>query len=74
MNSSRTAIAAALSAALLFGASTPFAKILVGDVQPVLLAALLYLGSGIGLGSIRLVRDRRDRPVSRRGNRDRGVP
>jgi drug/metabolite transporter (DMT)-like permease len=52
------AVAAALAAALLFGASTPFAKRLLHDVSPVLLAGLLYLGSGIGLGIIRLARDR----------------
>lgn len=39
----------ALVAALLFGASTPLAKLLVGDVAPLLLAGLLYLGSGLGL-------------------------
>ncbi|MBA4192920.1 MAG: EamA family transporter, partial [Planctomycetaceae bacterium] len=39
----------ALAAAALFGASTPFAKMLVGQVDPVLLAGLLYLGSGCGL-------------------------
>jgi len=39
----------ALFAAALFGASTPFAKLLLGHTQPILLAALLYLGSGIGL-------------------------
>ena len=48
----------ALSAAALFGASTPFAKLLVGNMPPVLLAGLLYLGSGLGLTLIRLVRDR----------------
>jgi drug/metabolite transporter (DMT)-like permease len=48
----------ALLAAALFGASTPFAKLLVGDTPPVLLAGLLYLGSGIGLTLIRFVRDR----------------
>lgn len=48
----------ALLAAALFGASTPFAKLLVGDISPVLLAGLLYLGSGLGLTIIRLVRDR----------------
>ncbi len=31
----------ALAAALMFGASTPAAKVLVGDVSPVLLAGLL---------------------------------
>ncbi len=39
----------ALIAAALFGASTPLAKLLVDDVAPVMLAGLLYLGSGIGL-------------------------
>ena len=39
----------ALIAAALFGASTPLAKILLGRTQPILLAALLYLGSGVGL-------------------------
>src|SRR3954452_2937276 len=39
----------ALASAALFGASTPFAKLLVGDVHPALLAAILYLGSGTGL-------------------------
>ncbi|MDA8095663.1 MAG: EamA family transporter [Betaproteobacteria bacterium] len=42
-------IAAALGAALLFGAGTPLAKLLVHAVNPWLLAGLLYLGSGIGL-------------------------
>lgn len=48
----------AIAAAVLFGASTPLAKLLVGDVSPVLLGGLLYLGSGIGLGLFRVVRDK----------------
>lgn len=47
----------ALSAAALFGASTPFAKLLVGEISPLLLGGLLYLGSGIGLGVTRIIRD-----------------
>jgi drug/metabolite transporter (DMT)-like permease len=39
----------ALAAAALFGASTPFAKLLLGDLPPLGLAGLLYLGSGVGL-------------------------
>lgn len=39
----------ALGAALLFGASTPAAKLLIGQISPQLLAGLLYLGSGLGL-------------------------
>lgn len=49
---------AALGAAVLFGASTPLAKALLRDLSPVLLAGLLYLGSGLGLALIRLIRDR----------------
>ena len=52
----------ALLAAALFGASTPFAKLLVGEMSPWLLAGLLYLGSGLGLAVARLVRDRGWRP------------
>ena len=46
-------IAAALAAALLFGAATPLAARLVGRVDPWLLAALLYLGSGLGISLYR---------------------
>jgi drug/metabolite transporter (DMT)-like permease len=52
------AVAAALAAALLFGASTPIAKQLLRDISPMLLAGLLYLGSGVGLSIARLLRDR----------------
>ncbi len=49
-------IAAALGAALLFGAGTPLAKILLGRIDPWFLAGLLYLGSGIGLTLYRWLR------------------
>jgi drug/metabolite transporter (DMT)-like permease len=48
-------ISAALSAALLFGASTPLAKLLLDRTGPWLLAALLYLGSGVGLWLVRRI-------------------
>lgn len=41
----------ALAAALLFGASTPAAKLLAGELPAFLLAGLLYAGSGIGLAT-----------------------
>jgi drug/metabolite transporter (DMT)-like permease len=46
----------ALAAAALFGASTPLAKLLVGAVPPLVLAGLLYLGSGLGLSAAIAVR------------------
>lgn len=46
----------ALLAAALFGASTPFAKLLLGVIDPWMVAGLLYLGSGVGLGAVLAVR------------------
>jgi drug/metabolite transporter (DMT)-like permease len=45
----------ALGAAALFGAGTPVAKLLLTHVSPLLLAGLLYLGSGAGLWVWRLL-------------------
>ncbi|MCF4995913.1 EamA family transporter [Pseudomonas syringae] len=53
----------ALGAAALFGASTPLAKVLGLNISPVLLAGLLYLGSGLGLTACRLIRDRGWQPA-----------
>jgi drug/metabolite transporter (DMT)-like permease len=63
-------ILSALGSALLFGASTPLAKIAVSSADPILVAGLLYLGSGIGLAISRIFRaesltGRRENPLSR---------
>jgi drug/metabolite transporter (DMT)-like permease len=50
----RTGVVLALTSALLFGLSTPVAKLLVGTVDPWVLAGLLYSGAGAGLVSWRL--------------------
>lgn len=39
----------AILSAVLFGISPVLCKLVIGDMSPVLLAGLLYLGSGIGL-------------------------
>lgn len=79
MNESSTPTAAvhtgviyALLAAALFGASTPFAKVLVGQVAPVTLAGMLYFGSGLGLLGCYVVRalfrrDENNQPVALTG-------
>lgn len=47
----------AIASAALFGASTPLAKLLLGEgVDPWLLASLLYLGSGLGLAATHVAR------------------
>ena len=42
----------ALGSAVLFGASAPLAKMLLGAVDPWLLAGILYLGAGLGLAIV----------------------
>jgi drug/metabolite transporter (DMT)-like permease len=46
---------AALLSAVLFGASTPLAKLLLRGIDPWMLAGILYLGSGVGLAALRVV-------------------
>jgi drug/metabolite transporter (DMT)-like permease len=52
----RPGIPLALASAVLFGASTPFAKLLLGAVDPWLMAGLLYIGAGLGLAVVHLSR------------------
>ena len=46
----------ALASAMLFGISTPLAKALVATTSPLLLAGLLYAGSGFGLALVMAIR------------------
>lgn len=66
-----TAIAYALVAAALFGMSTPASKALLGTIDPVVLAGLLYCGAGVGAAILRRVTARvqpqtREQPLGRR--------
>lgn len=62
------AVCIALGSAFLFGASTPAAKSLIGQIHPQLLAGLLYLGSGLGLLLLRTTNRIRLGPESREAN------
>jgi drug/metabolite transporter (DMT)-like permease len=46
----------ALGSAVLFGATAPLSKLLLGQVDPQLLAGLLYMGAGIGLAGVHAAR------------------
>ena len=48
----------ALGSALLFGATLPMSKLLVAEVDPLLLASILYLGAGFGLAAFKIIRFR----------------
>ncbi|HET7458747.1 MAG TPA: DMT family transporter [Gemmatimonadaceae bacterium] len=62
----RAGVGQALLAALLFGVSSPLAKLLLRDAPPQLLAGLLYAGSGLGLAAVWLLL-RRVRRAARAG-------
>ncbi|HBA53957.1 DMT family transporter [Syntrophorhabdus aromaticivorans] len=49
MKGTKTSAADALISACLFGISAPLAKIFLAEIEPVLMASFLYLGSGLGL-------------------------
>jgi drug/metabolite transporter (DMT)-like permease len=70
----RPGIPFALLSAVLFGASTPFAKLLLGSVDPWMLAGLLYLGAGIGLAAIHLSRSVLNLPAMEAPLRSTDVP
>ncbi|MBI6871216.1 DMT family transporter [Clostridium aciditolerans] len=62
----------AITAALLFGASAPISKLLLGSIDPVPLAAFLYIGSGIGLIIFKIIKrcinksEDREAPLSKK--------
>ena len=56
VNGRQTAILWAVLAAVCYGISAPLTKLLLSEIPPVLLAALLYLGSGIGMSAASLLR------------------
>lgn len=60
----------AIGAAALFGASTPLAKQLLPTVEPVLMAGLLYLASGLGLAAYRMLRGGKVGKETRLARRD----
>lgn len=50
------AISYAILAALLYGISSPLSKLLLVEIPPTLMAALLYLGAGIGMLGINIIK------------------
>lgn len=59
----------AILAAVLFGLSAPFSKMLLGEVPPLFLAALLYLGAGVGMFTVQLAKGGLERKTEARLDR-----
>ena len=60
------AILMAVLAAALYAISTPVSKVLLQTVAPTMVAAFLYLGAGIGMGTMMLIRSGRHRTSEER--------
>ena len=56
MSEKRVSIVWALLAAALYAISSPVSKVLLGDVSPTMMAALLYLGAGLGMLLLGVIR------------------
>ncbi len=56
MNAKQTAIILALLAAALYAINIPFSKLLLARVEPTMLAGLLYIGAGLGVGGLMLLK------------------
>lgn len=55
-NSAKTGILLAILAAALYALNSPLSKLLLDFVPPTLMAGFLYLGAGLGMGVIALIR------------------
>lgn len=53
---SRFAIGLAILAAILYAINIPFSKVLLNSAPPTMMAAFLYLGAGIGMGTMMVAR------------------
>jgi len=61
MRDKQTATFHAILAAICYGISVPMTKLLLREVPPVLMAALLYLGAGAGMSAVSLLRGKKIR-------------
>ncbi len=69
-----TAILLAILAAALYAISTPVSKVMLQVVPPTMVAAFLYIGAGIGMGAMMIIRSKKKHPSSEERLHRRDVP
>ncbi len=73
-NQQNVAILLAILAAVLYAISTPVSKVMLQVVPPTMVAAFLYLGAGIGVGTMMIVRRERKRSSTEERLHRRDIP
>lgn len=74
MPSKKTAILWAVLAAALYAISTPFSKLLLSQIEPTMMAALLYLGAGTGLAAVQMIQRRTGRGTKESSLTSKDIP
>lgn len=64
------AITYALLAAFFYAVNVPLSKMLLSDINPIMMASLLYLGAGIGIGILSLCNEKSQVPSERLSSKD----
>ena len=59
MNRKLLAIFFAILAAVLYAINIPLSKLLLNDIDPTMMASYLYLGAGVGIGTVFLITKRK---------------
>lgn len=69
-NQNITAVGYALAAALFYALNVPCSKLLLDHISPTMMAAFLYLGAGIGVGTMYLFHHKLEQPEERLAKAD----
>lgn len=70
MNKTVIAICYALAAALFYALNVPCSKLLLENIPPTFMAAFLYLGAGVGVGTMYLFHYKKEQPAERLARKD----
>lgn len=69
-NKNLSAMIYALAAALFYALNVPCSKLLLGNISPTFMAAFLYIGAGVGVGTMYLFHRPKENPSERLARKD----
>lgn len=69
-NKKITAVGYAIAAAVFYALNVPCSKLLLNKISPTFMAAFLYLGAGVGVGTMYLFHHKKEQPTDRIERKD----